>query len=78
MKAIHEKVFEEISVLILDNLELLYNYNDDTLLDIRKYCYENKHHRYKPLPYNILVSFTKKAMSELLSLPYLYDFRDLE
>ena len=42
MKTIHEKVFEEISVLILNNLELLYNYNDDTLLDIRKYCYENK------------------------------------
>ena len=41
MKTYHEKIFEEISKLIIDNLELLYNYNDETMLNIRKYCSKN-------------------------------------
>lgn len=78
MKAYHKKIFEEITELIIDNLELLYNYNDNALNNIRKYCYKNDNHRYKPLPYNELVSFTKEAIVELFNAPYLYDFRDLE
>ena len=31
MKTYHEKVFEEKSKIIVDNLELLYNYNDNPL-----------------------------------------------
>ena len=41
MKTYHEKIFNEIIQIIKDNLELLYNYNDDALTNIRKYCKEN-------------------------------------
>lgn len=75
MKTYHEKVFEEISKIIVDNLELLYNYNDNALTNIREYCYKNKHHRYKPLSYNELIYFAEEAISEIVNAPYLYDFR---
>ena len=38
MKEYHDKIFDEISQIIKDNLELLYNYNDDALLNIKEYC----------------------------------------
>lgn len=78
MKAYHEKVFEEIVELIKNNLELLYNYNDNSLVNIRKYCHKNNHHWYKPVPYNELICFTEEALIEIRKAPYLYDFRNLE
>ncbi len=78
MKTYHEKLFDEITKLIKDNLELLYNYDDDALMNIRKYCNKKNHHRYKPLTYNELISFTEEAITEIINTPYLYDFRPLE
>ena len=78
MKTYHEKIFEEISQLIVDNLELLYNYHDNKLINLRKYCNKMSHHRYKPLTYNELIYFTNDAITEIKNMPYLYDFRDLE
>ena len=78
MKTYHEKIFEEISKLIIDNLELLYNYNDETMLNIRKYCSKNNHRKYKSLSYNELIYFTEEALTEISNAPYLYDFRELE
>lgn len=78
MKAYHEKLFDEITKLIKDNLELLYNYDDDALMNIRKYCSKNNHRKYKPLDYNELIYYTEEAIAELVNTPYLYDFRPLE
>ena len=78
MKTYHEKLFDEIIQTIKDNLELLYNYNDDALINIRKYCNKNNHQRYKPLSYNELIYYIGEAMAELINTPYLYDFRSLE
>lgn len=78
MKTYHEKLFDEITKLIKDNLELLYNYDDDALMNIRKYCNKNNHRKYKPLNYNELIYYTEEAIAELINTPYLYDFRPLE
>ena len=78
MKAYHEKIFDEIIQIIKDNLELLYNYNDEALLNIRKYSNQNAHQRYKELSYNNLIHFTEEAIAEIINAPYLYDFRSLE
>ena len=78
MKTYHEKVFDEIMTVIKDNLELLYNYNDSALTNIKKYCHKNAHHKYKPLNYNQLIYFTEEVLSEIINTPYLYDFRPLE
>lgn len=78
MKAYHEKLFDEITQVIKDNLELLYNYDDDTLINIRNYCHQNNHNKYKPLTYNQLIYFIEEAIAELVNTPYLYDFRPLE
>ena len=78
MKAYHEKLFDEIIQIIKDNLELLYNYDDNALIDIRKHCNKNNHQRYKPLTYNELIYYTEEAIAELVNVPYLYDFRPLE
>lgn len=78
MKMYHEKVFEEITKTIMDNLIILYNYNEDALINIRKYCYEKARKKYKPLDYNTLIYFIEEALADLVNCPYLYDFRDIE
>lgn len=78
MKTYHEKIFDEIMQIIKDNLELLYNYDDNSLTNIRNYCHKNNHHRYKSLTYNQLINFTEEAIVEITNTPYLYDFRPLE
>lgn len=78
MKTYHENVFDEIAKVIKDNLELLYNYNDDALISIRKYCYQNNNKKYKPLTYNKLIDFTEEAIAEIINTSYLFDFRSLE
>lgn len=78
MKTYHEKIFDEVIQIIKDNLELLYNYDEDALINIRKYCHQNNHNKYKPLTYTQLIYFTEEAIAELINTPYLYDFRPLE
>lgn len=78
MRCYHEHVFDEIAKIILDNLELQYNFNDDALINIRKYCIERIHKRYKPLDYNTLIYFVKEALTEIINCDFLYDFRDIE
>lgn len=76
MKTYHEHVIDEIIELIKDNLILLYNYNDDALINMRKYCQTRDHKRYRHLDYSSLVYFTEEAIAELLNTDYFYDFRD--
>ncbi len=64
--------------MIKDNLILQYNYNDDALINIKKYCNERLHTKYKKLDNNKLVSFTEEALAELINCDYLYDFRAFE
>ena len=78
MKTYHEKIFDEIIQVIKDNLELMYNYDDDALPNIRKHCNKNNHRKYKPLTYNELIYFTEEVIAEIVNAPYLYDFRSLE
>lgn len=78
MKTYHEKLFDEIVQLIKDNLELLYNYNEDALINIRNYCNKHAHQKYKNLAYNELIYYTEEAIAELVNAPELYDFRPLE
>lgn len=78
MKTYHEKVFDEIVEIIKNNLELMYNFDDDALINIRNYCHNNAHHRYKPLEYNKLIFFTEETIAKIINAPYLYDFRLIE
>ena len=78
MKCYHEYVFKEISEIITDNLIIQYNYNEDALINIRKYCKEKAHLKYQPLDYNTLIYFVEEALSELINCDFLYDFRDIE
>lgn len=78
MKTYHEKIFDEIIQVIKDNLELLYNYDDNALINIREYCYRNNQKKYKPLTFNQLIYFTEEVLAELVNTPHLYDFRPLE
>ena len=77
-KCYYEKVIDEIILLLKDNLILLYNYNDQALLDLKKFCQNKAHKRYKPLCYSDLVFFAEKALNELINCDYFYDFRDID
>ena len=77
-KMYHEKVIDEILQLIKDNLVLLYNFNDDALLNIRKYCNKHLNTRYKSLSYQELIYFADEALAELINCPEWYDFRALD
>ena len=74
----YEKVIDEIIVLLKDNLIVLYNYNDQALLELKNFCQNKIHKRYKPLCYDDLVFFTKEALYELINCNYFYDFRDMD
>ena len=74
----YEKVIDEIILLLKDNLILLYNYNDQALLELKKFCQDKAHKRYKPLCYSDLVFFAEKALNELINCDYFYDFRDMD
>lgn len=78
MKECYENMFEEILQMIKDNLELLYRYNDNTFINMKKYCKKNNNKKYKPLEYIKLVYYTEEALAELINAPNLYDLRLLE
>ena len=77
-KSYYEKIIDEIVEMIKDNLVILYNFQDETLITMREYCKKYVHKRYKKLPYNLLISFTEEAMGDLINAPYMYDLRELE
>lgn len=78
MKCYHEKVIDEILQILKDNLILLYNYKEDSLINIRKFCFKKAHSRYKSLDYNMLIYFVEEALADLINTDFLYDFRDIE
>lgn len=78
MQTYHRKIFKEITKLITDNLEILYNYNEEALVNLKKYCNKNNKRKYNPLTYNELIYYTEEAISELINTPYLYDLRSLD
>ncbi len=78
MKCYHEKIIDEILEILKNNLILIYNFHDHTLPNIREYCLDHVHTRYKHLDYGTLIYFTEEALTELINTDYLYDFRDIE
>lgn len=77
-KLYHEYVLDDILKIIKDNLILLYNYHDDALINIRKFCSESTHKRYSHLDNSTVIFFTEEALAELINCDFLYDFRDIE
>ena len=78
MKEYHEELIEEIIKLVSDNIYLLYNFNSNALINLKKHCSKNVENEYKSLPYIKLISFVEEALSEIFNADYLYDFRELE
>ena len=77
-KFYYEKVIDEILSLLKNNLIVLYNYNDESLLNLKKYCENKRHKKYKNLEYDNLVFFAEEALAELINCDYFYDFRDID
>ena len=78
MKEYHEELIEEIIKLVSDNIYLLYNFNSNALINLKKHCSKNVENEYKSLPYIKLISFVEEALSEIFNADYLYDFKELE
>lgn len=78
MKEYHENMFDEILQIIKDNFELLYRCNDDTFINMKKFCEENNNKKYRSLEYIKLIYYTEEALTELINTPDLYDLRLLE
>ena len=78
MKCYYEYILDEILQMIKDNLILLYNYQEDAFINIRKYCTQRIHKSYQPLDYYTLASFTDEAIAELVNTDFLYDFMDID
>lgn len=78
MKNYHENVLDEILTVIKDNLILQYNYNDEALINIKKYCYNKADKKYEKLDYYTLLFFVEEALAELINCTYLYDLREME
>lgn len=77
MKKYHEELIDEIVKLISDNLNLLYKYDEDSLINLRKHCYKNYDKDYKSIPYIQLLGFVDEALADIFNAPYIYDFREL-
>ena len=72
-------VIDEISNFIRDNIILLLRYNDDCLINIRKYCRKKSNEEnIKILSYSKLLYFTEEVLGDLINTDYLYDLRDLD
>lgn len=78
MKEYYENMFDEILQIIKNNFELLYKYNDDAFINMKKFCKENNNKKYKPLEYIKLIHYTEETLIELINTPDLYDLRLLE
>lgn len=68
-------ILDEIEKIIRDNLSL-FLLNDQYLVELKKYCKEDKDLKYTP--YQKLIYFTEEALCDLINVDYLYDFRNLE
>ena len=77
-KPYYEKIVDEVLGMIKDNIHTYYNFNEDSFPNIKDYCKDKYHTRYKKLSYNQLLFFTEEILVDLINCPYLYDFRELE
>lgn len=77
-KEYSDLLIDEIIEMLKTNLLLMYQCNDDYLINIRNYCKEKDTIKYKPISYEELVFFTEEALADLIKTPFLYDFRPLE
>ena len=77
-KFYQEKIIDEMLEMLRTNLIIQYNYNEDALINLRKYCKENETDEYSLLPYYQLLSFVEEALADLICCDYLYDFRSIE
>lgn len=71
-------IIEEVNKMINDNIKLLL-LNDKALILLKDYC--NKiinNTNYLPISYDLLVTFVREAINDLITSDYLYDFRDME
>lgn len=75
MKYDIEFVLDEITDMLRRNLSL-FLWNDDYLINLKKYCLEE--HNLSYTPYNDLLYFTEEALADLINVDFLYDFRDIE
>jgi len=77
-KCYYEKLIEEIIEMIKTNLIIQYNYNEEVLIELRKYCKEREKDEYKSISYQQLLSYVQEALVTLIGSDYLYDFRSIE
>lgn len=75
MTDIEEKIFNDILVIIKDNLQLLINNRTSSLYYYFDYC---NNHKSIDLPVNqeVITKLTEESLFALLNANFLYDFRE--
>lgn len=68
-------ILDEITDMLRANLSL-FLYQDDYLINLKKYCKEE--HTLSFTPYYDLLYFTEEALADLVNADFLYDFRDID
>lgn len=74
-----EKVINEITEMIGNNIKLYLNLSDEYFNRLRNFCKKNYNKgTYVPTSYNTLLLLTEEVLSELFNCYHLYDLRSLE
>ncbi|MBQ8472968.1 MAG: hypothetical protein IJ501_05640 [Bacilli bacterium] len=71
----YDYLIEEITTIITDNLKL-FNINDHKLIELKEYSLGSDLEY--PISNEKIIYFTRKALIDLITTDFLYDFRDIE
>lgn len=71
----YDYLIEEITTIITDNLKL-FNINDRKLIELKEYSLGSDLEY--PISNEKIIYFTRKALIDLITTDFLYDFRDIE
>lgn len=71
----YDYLIEEITTIITDNLKL-FNINDYKLIELKEYSLGSDLEY--PISNEKIIYFTRKALIDLITTDFLYDFRDIE
>ena len=77
-KPISDILIDEISEMIKTNITIYYNNDDESFVELRRYCHEHYDEKFNDVDQQLLTFFVEIVLADLINCPFLYDFRALE
>ncbi len=74
----YNDLIDEIFDMLKSNVKIYSSFSDEYFVKLKEKCVNNTDEKYHSLPYNELLFYAEEVLSDLINIPFIYDFRSLE